>query len=544
MDGLMMQSQLTINSLIEHAARFHGDTEIVSRSVEGPIHRYTYADAFLRVHRLANSLVDLGVADGDRVATLAWNGYRHLELYFAISGMGAVCHTINPRLFPDQIAYIMEHAADKVVFVDLTFVPVLEAIAEKLSSVKSFVIMTDAAHMPDTSLSNALCYEDLVTAAADDFDWPKIDENTASSLCYSSGTTGSPKGVLYSHRSTVLHSFAICAADALAISANDSILPVVPMFHVNAWGIPYAAAMAGAKLVFPGAGMDGASVWELMDAERVTFAAGVPTIWMMLLQYLKESGNTLPHLERTIIGGAALPQSMIEAFENDYDVAAVHAWGMTETSPVGTVARLKDKMRNMSSGEQMRYKVKQGRPVYGVDVKIVDDDYQVLPHDGTAFGELCVKGPWIVGDYFENKEATEQAITEDGWFRTGDVSTIDAEGFMQIVDRSKDVIKSGGEWISSIELENIAQGHDAIAEAAAIGVAHSKWGERPLLVCVLNDGASISAEELLKIYDGRLAKWSWPDAVVFVDELPHTATGKIQKLKLRETYSDYKIEAD
>ena len=544
MDGLMMQSQLTINSLIEHAARFHGDTEIVSRTVEGPIHRYTYAQAFQRVHRLANVLRDLGVGDGDRVATLAWNGYRHLELYFAISGMRAVCHTINPRLFTDQIAYIMEHATDKIVFVDLTFVPVLEAIAAKLSSVNSFVILTDAKHMPDTSLPLALCYEDLMATAADRFEWPEIDENTASSLCYSSGTTGNPKGVLYSHRSSVLHSFAICASDALAISATDSILPVVPMFHVNAWGIPYAAAMAGAKLVLPGAGMDGASVWELLDAERVTFAAGVPTIWMMLIQYLKENGKFLPHLERTIIGGSALPQSMIETFENDYDVASIHAWGMTETSPVGTVCRLKGKMRDLPPDEKLSYKIKQGRPVYGIDIKIVDDDDQSLTHDGVAFGELCVKGPWVASDYFENTETDNQAVTEDGWFRTGDVSTVDAEGFMHIVDRSKDVIKSGGEWISSIELENIALEHDAVAEAAAIGVAHPKWGERPLLICVLNEGASVGGAELLKIYDRRLPKWSWPEAVEFVDELPHTATGKIQKLKLREIYSDYKIGTD
>ncbi len=539
MHGLMMQSQLTINSLIEHAARFHGDREIVSRTVEGPIHRYTYADAFGRVHQMANVLGDLGVNQGDRIATLAWNGYRHLELYFAVSGMGAVCHTINPRLFPDQITYIIKHAADKLVFTDLSFVPVLEGIADSLADVKSIVIMTDKDHMPETSLPNVLCYEDMISDAPETFDWPEFDENTASSLCYSSGTTGNPKGVLYSHRSTVLHSFAITAPDAMAISEADAILPVVPMFHVNAWGIPYAAAMTGAKLVLPGAGLDGANVWELLESEKVTFAAGVPTIWMMLIQYMKENGKSLPYLERTVIGGAALPQSMIETFENDYDVTTIHGWGMTEMSPVGTISILKEKLQSLPPDKQMKYKIKQGRPIYGVDLKIVDDEYNTLPHDGVAFGELCVKGPWIVGDYFEDAAASELSSTEDGWFRTGDVCTIDEDGYVQIVDRSKDVIKSGGEWISSIDLENIAVGHDAVAEAAVIGVSHPKWDERPLLICVLNEGASVSSEELIKIYDGKLPKWSWPEAVEFTDELPHTATGKIRKTKLRETYKDY-----
>ena len=539
MHGLMMQSQLTINSLIEHAARFHGDREIVSRTVEGPIHRYTYADAFGRVHQMANVLGDLGVNQGDRIATLAWNGYRHLELYFAVSGMGAVCHTINPRLFPDQITYIIKHAADKLVFTDLSFVPVLEGIADSLADVKSIVIMTDKDHMPETSLPNVLCYEDMISDAPETFDWPEFDENTASSLCYSSGTTGNPKGVLYSHRSTVLHSFAITAPDAMAISEADAILPVVPMFHVNAWGIPYAAAMTGAKLVLPGAGLDGANVWELLESEKVTFAAGVPTIWMMLIQYMKENGKSLPYLERTVIGGAALPQSMIETFENDYDVTTIHGWGMTEMSPVGTISILKEKLQSLPPDKQMKYKIKQGRPIYGVDLKIVDDEYNTLPHDGVAFGELCVKGPWIVGDYFEDAAASELSSTEDGWFHTGDVCTIDEDGYVQIVDRSKDVIKSGGEWISSIDLENIAVGHDAVAEAAVIGVSHPKWDERPLLICVLNEGASVSSEELIKIYDGKLPKWSWPEAVEFTDELPHTATGKIRKTKLRETYKDY-----
>jgi len=539
--GLMMDRQLTVKSLIDYAAKFHGDTEIVSRTVEGPIHRYTYADVHARMHRLANVLKDLGVGDGDRVATLAWNGYRHFELYFAVSGMGAVCHTINPRLFTDQIAYILGHAEDKVVFCDLTFVPVLEALGDALNNVSAVVIMTDKDHMPDTSLDGLLCYEELMDAAAGDFDWPEIDERQASSLCYSSGTTGNPKGVLYSNRSTVLHAYGTCSADVFALSAQDCIMPVVPMFHVNAWGIPYAAAMSGAKVVFPGAGMDGASLWELMDAEKVTISAGVPTVWLMLLQYVQAEGKALPYLNRTFVGGSALPQSMIETFENDYDVACLHAWGMTEMGPLGSVAHLKEHMNDLPEAEKMTFKVKQGRPPYNVDMKIIGDDGQALPHDGVAFGELCVRGPSVTSGYFNDDDMSADMFDAEGWLRTGDVSTIDGQGYMQVVDRSKDVIKSGGEWISSIDLENIAVGHPAIAEAAVIGVASDKWDERPLLVCVLADGQSVEPVELLNIYDGKVAKWWVPDAVEFVDELPHTATGKLQKMTLRERFKDYRV---
>ena len=541
MHGLMMDSALTINSLIEHAANFHKETEIVSRTVEGPIHRYSYGQAYLRVHQLANVLKGLGVDQGDRIGTLAWNGYRHFELYFAVSGMGAICHTINPRLFPDQIAYIINHAEDKIIFCDLTFVPVLETVADQLGSVKAVVIMTNKENMPETGLSNCHCYEDLMEVEAEEFDWPELDENQASSLCYSSGTTGNPKGVLYSHRSTILHSFAGCSADGLAISGRDTVLPVVPMFHVNAWGIPYACAMAGAKLVFPGGAMDGGSVAELLIDEKVTITAGVPTVWLMLLQHLKETGMTLPDLRRNIVGGSALPQSMIETFENEYDVSCIHAWGMTEMSPLGTVGRMTQTLLTDKNTDLMRYKVKQGRALYGVDMKIVGDDGGRLPHDGKAFGELCVRGPWVTSGYFEDEGQSSTSFDSEGWFRTGDVSTIDKYGFMEVVDRSKDVIKSGGEWISSIELENIAVGHASVAEAAVIGIGHKTWGERPLLVCVRADGTNASSESILSIYEGKVAKWCVPNAVEFVDELPHTATGKLQKLNLREQFKDYQF---
>ena len=537
--GKMMDMPLTITSLIQHAARFHGDTEIVSRSIEGPIHRYTYSDAYQRIQKLAKAFIELGVEPGDRIATLAWNGYRHLELYFAISGIGAVCHTINPRLFGDQIAYIINHAKDKIIFIDLSFVPVLEGIKDKIDSSAKIVVMTDQAHLPDCQLDGILCYEDLLEGQSDHYDWPELDEDTASSLCYSSGTTGNPKGVLFSHRSTVLHAWGACAKDSLGISAQDAILPVVPMFHVNAWGIPYACAMAGSKLVFPGAGMDGASVYEMLDTEEVTFTAGVPTVWLLLLQYLQESANKLPHLERMVVGGAALPPSIIDAFENDYDCECVHAWGMTEMSPIGTIGYLKRNMKDLSAEEKMSYKVKQGRPVYGVEMKIVDDDDNELPQNGKDFGELLVRGPWITNDYFEDDEATVVSFDKDGWFRTGDVCTIDERGFMQIVDRSKDVIKSGGEWISSIELENIAVGHADIAEAAVIGIAHPKWDERPLLICVKAEGAEVTAESVLDIFDGKVADWWIPNEVAFVDELPHTATGKLLKTELRKQFSDH-----
>ena len=541
MHGLMMERALTISSLIEHAAKFHKNTEIVSRTVEGPIHRYTYGEAYRRVNQLANVLTNLGVSEGDRVGTLAWNGYRHFELYFAVSGMGSICHTINPRLFPEQITYIINHANDKVIFCDLTFVPVLESLAEQLVDVNAIVIMTDREHMPETQLSNIYCYEELMDSTTDEFEWPEIDELQASSLCYSSGTTGSPKGVLYSHRSTVLHSFAVCSADGLAISGRDTVLPVVPMFHVNAWGMPYASTMAGAKLVFPGGAMDGKSLAELLIDEKVTFTGGVPTVWLMLLQHLKETGKTLPHLQRTVVGGSALPQSMIETFENDYDVACIHAWGMTEMSPLGTVGHMTHALLEDQDTDLMRYKVKQGRVLYGVDMKIVNDDGTPLPQDGKAFGELCVRGPWVTNGYFEDDATSASSFDNENWFRTGDVATIDPHGYMEVVDRSKDVIKSGGEWISSIELENIAIGHAAVAEAAVIGIEHEKWGERPLLVCVKADDINASGEEILSIYEGKVAQWCIPNAVEFLDELPHTATGKLQKLTLREHFKGYRF---
>jgi fatty-acyl-CoA synthase len=535
--GLMQDSPLLISSLIDFAATYHGDVEIVSRTIEGPIHRYTYADANVRTKKLAQALGGLGVELGDRVATLAWNGYRHFECYYGVSGIGAVLHTINPRLFPEQIVYIANHAEDRVLFTDLTFVPLLEQIGDQLKTVEKIVIMTDRAHMPETSLENVLCYEELIEAEDGAFDWPVFDERTASSLCYTSGTTGNPKGVLYAHRSTVLHSFAVCARDVLALSSQDVVLPVVPMFHANSWGIAYAAPMCGAKLVLPGMALDGASVYELLANEKVTMSAGVPTVWLMLLAYMKENDKTLPYMDRTVIGGSAAPQSMIETFEKDYDTVVVHAWGMTEMSPLGTTGNMKLKHADLPFEEQIPYKVKQGRAVYGVEMKIVDDDGNELPRDGVAFGNLLVRGPWITSGYFKGEGGD---VLDDGnWFNTGDVATIDPDGFMQITDRAKDVIKSGGEWISSIDLENEAVGHPGVQEAAVIGIAHPKWDERPLLIIIRAPGSDVSKEDILKHLDGRIAKWWMPDDVAFVDEIPHTATGKIQKVTLREQFKDY-----
>ncbi|GAB4512006.1 MAG: 3-(methylthio)propionyl-CoA ligase [Haliangiales bacterium] len=538
MFGQMQDRPLLISSLIEFAAQYHGDTEIVSRTIEGPIHRYTYREAELRARKIAAALARLGVGSGDRVATLAWNGYRHVELYFGVSGMGAVLHTINPRLFGEQITYIIEHAADRYLFVDLTFVPLVEKLAGSLSALEGVVIMTDRAHMPETSLANALCYEDLVAAEGDDFAWPMLDENAASSLCYTSGTTGHPKGVLYSHRSTILHSFVVCGGDGLALSSHDAVLPVVPMFHANAWGLIYAAAMCGAKLVLPGAGMAGGDVYELLDSEQVTLSAGVPTVWLMLLDYMDKNDKALPAMQRTVIGGSAAPPSMIEIFETRYDVEVIHAWGMTELSPLGTAGNMTRKLRGKPLSETLPYKTKQGRAVFGVEMKIVDDDGVEQPRDGATSGHLVVRGPWVVSRYYREDEP---ATDSDGWFDTGDVATLDSEGFMQITDRAKDVIKSGGEWISSIELENLAVGHPAVAEAAVIGIAHPKWGERPLLVLVRADsdaGRALDEAAILAYLEPKIAKWWMPDAVRFVDELPHTATGKILKTRLREQFSD------
>jgi 3-(methylthio)propionyl---CoA ligase len=543
MHGQMMEVPLLISSLIRHADRFHGDTEIVTRTIEGGIHRYTYRDAHRRARQLANALSALGVKPGERIGTLAWNTHRHFEIYYGVSGMGAVCHTINPRLFPEQIVYIANHAEDTYLFFDLTFVPLVEKIAPLLKTVKAFVVMTDKAHMPQTSIPGAICFEDLINGHSDEFDWPEFDERTASSLCYTSGTTGNPKGVLYQHRTTVLHSYAAALPDALNLCARDVVLPVVPMFHVNAWGLPYACALAGAKLVFPGAGMDGASLVELFEKEKVTLSAGVPTIWMGLLAHMKQNKLKFGTLKRTVIGGSACPPAMIRSFQEEYGVQVLHAWGMTEMSPLGTVSTFKSKHEALGAEERLALQYKQGRPIYGVDMKIVDGDGKDLSWDGKAFGDLLVRGPWILSEYFKSEGGNplrRDAHGED-WFPTGDVATIDPDGFMQITDRSKDVIKSGGEWISSIDLENTAVAHPGVAEAAVVAVNHPKWDERPLLIVVKKQDAELTREELLKFFEGKVAKWWIPDDVVFVDQLPHTATGKLLKTRLREDFKDYEL---
>jgi acyl-CoA synthetase (AMP-forming)/AMP-acid ligase II len=543
MRGQMMDRPLLISGLIEHAARYHQQAEIVSRTVEGGMHRYRYADLQARAKRLTHALQRLGVTHGDRVATLAWNGYRHAELYFGVSGMGAICHTVNPRLFHDQLGYIVNHAADSVVFLDLTFVPLVETLAAAFKTVRHYVIMTDRAHMPQTSLPGALCYEELIAAESEDYSWPSFDENTASSLCYTSGTTGNPKGALFSHRSTVLHSFASCMADTTAVSMRDTVCPVVPMFHANAWATPYTAAMAGAKVVFPGARLDGKSLYELFEAESVTIAVGVPTVWLSLLTYLDDNKLRLGSLKRTLIGGSAVPLAMIRSFEERYGVEVIHGWGMTELSPIGSVGTLTPDIAALPSEERYKYKTKQGRPLYTVDVKIVDAAGRELPQDGQAKGELLVRGPWVISGYYKDDAATKAAFDEAGWFRTGDVVTIDPGGYIQVVDRSKDVIKSGGEWISSIDVENAAIGHPDVAEAAVIGLPNLRWGERPLLVVVLREGRQPDAADILRYLGGHLAKWQLPDDIVFAAELPHTATGKILKTKLREIYQAHLLPA-
>ncbi|MFL6651839.1 MAG: 3-(methylthio)propionyl-CoA ligase [Sulfurifustaceae bacterium] len=537
MHGLIMKMPLMISSLIRHADRFHGDTEIVSRLTEGGIHRYTYTQAHRRARQLANALFALGVKRSDRIGTLAWNTYRHFEIYYAVSGIGAVCHTINPRLFPEQIAYIINHAEDAYLFVDLTFVPLLEKLAPQCKAVKGYVIMTDRAHMPQTTLTNAICYEDLINAHSDDMEWPELDENDAAGLCYTSGTTGNPKGVLFSHRSTILHAYGSALPDTLGLSATDVLLPVVPMFHVNAWGLPYSVPLVGAKFVLPGPGLDGASLYELFEKEKVTFIAGVPTVWLGLLQYMREKKVKPSTVKRLLVGGSACPPALIRTFEQEYDVRVLHAWGMTEMSPLGVVCTFKQKHAAWSKDEKVALQAKQGRPVFGVDLKIVDTDGKELPRDGKAFGDLLVRGIWVTNGYYKG----EGSNLRDGWFPTGDVATLDTDGYIQITDRSKDVIKSGGEWISSIELENIAVGHPAVAEAAVIAVNHPKWDERPLLIIVKKQGMNVTRDEILRFYDGKVAKWWLPDDVVFVDSLPHTATGKLLKTKLREDFHDYKL---
>ncbi len=539
MNGLMMQQPLLISSLLVHAERHHGEQQIVSRRVEGDIHRQTFREAAARSRRMAKALAALGVKPGERVATLAWNGYRHMELYYAVSGSGAVLHTLNPRLHPDQVVYIADHAEDQVLFFDLTFLPVIEAIAARVKTIKVFVAMTDRAHMPPaTKIQGLLCYEDLIDAQDDRFEWPSFDENAASSLCYTSGTTGNPKGVLYSHRSTMLHTYAAALPDALNCSSRDVILPVVPMFHVNAWGLPYVACMVGARLVFPGPGLDGKSLHELFETERVTLSAGVPTVWQGLLAFVESNNLKFSTMRRTIIGGSACPPAMLRGFQEKYGVHVLHAWGMTEMSPLGTACTFKAKHTDMSQDERYAVQAKQGRAIFGVDMKIIGDDGNELPWDGKASGELLVRGPWIAAGYFKG-EGGDPLI--DGWFPTGDVATIDADGFMQITDRAKDVIKSGGEWIGSIDLENIAMAHPAVAMAACIAAHHPKWDERPLLVVVRKPAAQLTREELLAFFDGKIAKWWTPDDVVFVDAIPLGATGKMQKNKLREMFKEHKL---
>ncbi len=539
--GLMMNTPLLISSIAKHAEKFHGDREIVSVTMDNPGHRYTVREAIVRSRQLANALERLGLQRGDRVATIAWNDYRHLELYYAVSGAGFVCHTINPRLFAEQLVFVINHAEDRWVFTDLMFVPLLEKLLPQIGNVEGFVVMTDEAHMPETSLPNAVCYESLLAAESDDYAWPQLDERTASALCYTSGTTGDPKGVLYDHRSTVLHAYAGVAPDVMNLSSRDTLLPVVPLFHVNAWGVPYSALMTGAKLVFPGPKMgDGEALYALIESENVNLALGVPTVWLSLLQYCEQAGKRLDSLDRTLIGGAAVPRAMIEQFRNAHDVQAIQGWGMTEMSPLGTCNTPKAGTESLSEDEQIDLATKAGRGIFGCELRIVDDAGNELPWDGVAYGALQVRGPWVCSDYYK-LAGSAGTHTDDGWFDTGDVATIDPQGYMAITDRTKDVIKSGGEWISSIELENTAMGHAAIAEAAVIGVAHPKWTERPLLIAVKAEGEDVDKDELLAYFKGKVADWWLPNDVVFVDELPHTATGKVKKIELRQRFADYAL---
>ena len=537
--GLMQDQPLLISNLIDFAERHHADVEIVSRRVEGDIHRYTYKDAAGRARQVANALDAMGLQFSDRVATLAWNGYRHFELYYGVSGSGRVLHTINPRLHPDLIAWIANHAEDQVLCFDMSFLPLVQAVHSKCSTIRHYVALCDADKLPaDTGIPGLISYEAWIGRQANTYQWPVFDENSASSMCYTSGTTGNPKAALYSHRSTTLHAYAAALPDVMSLSARDAVLPVVPMFHVNAWGIPYSAPLTGTKLVFPGPAMDGKSIYELLEAEKVTYAAGVPTVWQMLLGHMKSAGLKFTTLKRTVIGGSACPPAMIAAFNDDYGVEVLHAWGMTEMSPLGTLCTLKNKHQDLPEADQMKFRLKQGRSIFGVDMKIVDPEGNDLPWDGKTFGDLHVKGPWVVRAYFKG-EGGDPLIK--GWFPTGDVATIDPDGYMQITDRSKDVIKSGGEWISSIDVENIAVAHPAVAMAACIGVAHPKWDERPIIAVVKKPGAELSREELLKFYEGKTAKWQIPDDVVFVDAIPIGATGKMLKTRLREQLKDYKL---
>ena len=534
--GNMMDNQLLISGVIEHAEKYHSDAEIVSRTVEGPIHRYTYSDAAKRSRKLANALENLGLKKGDTVGTLAWNTFRHFELYFGVSGIGCVVNTVNPRLFPEQLTYIINHAENKYLFIDLTFVELVESLEESLEGVEGFIILTDKDNMPETKLKNVICYEELIKEESEEFSWPDFDENTASSLCYTSGTTGNPKGVLYSHRSTILHTWIVSSGNVAKVSSSSSILPVVPMFHVNAWGIPYAGAMFGAKLVFPGPALDGASIYELIESEKPDLLMGVPTVWLGLLQYLNETNKTLESVDTALVGGSAAPRAMIQEFEEKHNVFLMHGWGMTEMSPLGTATVKTKQMDELDIEARYDLQQKQGKAFFGVQMTIADDDGKELPHDGVAFGRLLVKGPTIVERYYKSENS---ARDENGWFDTGDVAKIHPEGHMEIVDRSKDVIKSGGEWISSIDLENAAVGHPGVAEACVIGVLHAKWDERPLLLIVKANNEDPKKEDINSFLEDKVAKWWLPDDIVFVDELPHTATGKLLKTDLRDEYKEY-----
>ena len=542
--GLMQDQPLLISQIITHAARHHAAAEVVSKTVEGGIHRYTYADVERRSRRLARALQQLDVRAADRVATLAWNGYRHLELYYGVSGMQAICHTVNPRLSPDDIGYILRDSGAAILFAETSFATLVEEVAPHLAGqVRAVVLMTERARMPGLALPPGmalLCYEDLIAAADDDYLWPCFDERTAASLCYTSGTTGRPKGVLYSHRSTLLHAYAISTADVMGLRAVDRALPVVPMFHVNAWGTPYAAPMCGAALVMPGRHLDGASLAGLMNDERVTISAGVPTVWLGLLQHLRASGQRLATVQRFVIGGAACPRMLFEAFDAEYGVRVFHAWGMTELSPVGTCYAPRPGHAQLDAEAEMAVRLKQGRVPFGIDLRIVDDAGTPLPHDGQRSGHLQARGGWVCSAYYGNEPGS--ALDAEGWFSTGDVASIDAEGYMEITDRSKDVIKSGGEWISSIQLENIAVSHPDVAEAAIVAAKHPKWDERPLLVVVAKPGRSIDKADLLRLYEDKVPKWWLPDDVVVVADLPHTATGKLQKAALRSRFQNYLLD--
>jgi fatty-acyl-CoA synthase len=540
MQGLMQDWQLTVDKVLDHAVSAHGHREIVTRSVEGPIVRETYTDLQRRAKQFSAALIEDGARMGDRIATLAWNSARHMEAWYGAMGVGCVLHTVNPRLHPDQIAWIINDAEDTHILFDLTFVPIIQAIHAKCPTLRRYILLTDEAHLPkDTGIPNLTAYETYIAEKTTDVVWGDFGENTAAGLCYTSGTTGNPKGVLYSHRSNLLHTLFGLQHDCLGISVNDVVLPIVPMFHANAWGITFSAPAVGAKLVMPGAKMDGASVYELLDSEKVTFSAAVPTVWLMLKQYLEETGKTLPYLKRVVIGGSAVPEAILRTFEDKYEVEVYHAWGMTEMSPLGSMGSTTPEIAAIGRDAVQKNKLKQGRAPFGVEYRVTSDDGAVLPRDGKTAGHLLVRGPAVAKAYF--KGAGGQILDKDAWFDTGDVANVCPLGFMQITDRAKDVIKSGGEWISSIDIENFAVGHPAVANAAAIGLPHPKWDERPLLIVQLKPGASATREELLAYLDGKIAKWWMPDDVAFVEQIPLGATGKINKLQLRETFKDHKL---